>query len=91
MPLPNRPGELQNLVAIEEQRRDRDAWSLRLDHASRTAGQLFARFSTFDADEVQPFGTSALQETLVPGFGRRVTTRAATSASATPRSSARRG
>ena len=37
---------------------------------------MFARFSTFDADEVQPFGTSALQETLVPGFGRTLDTNA---------------
>ena len=37
--------------------------------------QFFARFSTFDADETQPFGTSALQEALVPGFGRSLTTR----------------
>jgi hypothetical protein len=32
--------------------------------------------STFDAREQQPFGTGTLQETLVPGFGRDVTTRA---------------
>ena len=38
--------------------------------------QIFARFSTFDADELQPFGTSSLQETLVPGFGRNVGTNA---------------
>ena len=35
---------------------------------------MFARFSTFDADELQPFGTSVLQETLVPGFGRTLKT-----------------
>jgi hypothetical protein len=29
---------------------------------------------TFDADEFQPFGTSALQEALVPGFGRQLNT-----------------
>ncbi len=28
----------------------------------------------FEADERQPFGTSVLQETLVPGFGRSLTT-----------------
>jgi hypothetical protein len=76
VPLPNRPGELQNLVAIEDQQRDRDAFSVRLDHQVTPSGHLFGRFSTFDADEVQPFGTSALQEVLVPGFGRRVNTRA---------------
>lgn len=76
VPLPNRPGELQNLVAVEEQRRDRDEVGVRIDHRLGAADQLFARFSAFDADDVQPFGTSALQEVLVPGFGRRVDTTA---------------
>lgn len=76
VPLPNRPGELQNLVAIEELQRDRDEWSVRVDHQFPRLGQMFGRFSSFTADEEQPFGTSALQETLVPGFGRNVTTRA---------------
>ena len=49
---------------------DVDQVSVRLDHRFGRGDQLFARFSTFDADEIQPFGTSALQETLVPGFGR---------------------
>ena len=38
------------------------------------ADQIFARFSTFDAGELQPFGTSSLQETLV-GFGRTLGTK----------------
>ena len=48
---------------------------MRLDHQLTASDQLLARFSTFDAEETQPFGTSALQETLVPGFGRSLTTR----------------
>jgi len=68
-------GNLQNLTSVEKQDRDLDQFSLRLDHALTDADQLFARFSTFDGDELQPFGTSALQETLVPGFGRSLTTR----------------
>ncbi len=47
-----------------------------MDQRLSSADQLFARFSTFDADETQPFGTSALQEALVPGFGRDLTTKA---------------
>jgi hypothetical protein len=65
----------QNLTAVEEQHRDLDQFSVRLDHQLTTSDQLLARFSTFDADETQPFGTSALQESLVPGFGRSLTTR----------------
>ena len=34
----------------------------------------FARLATFEADDLQPFGTSALQESLVPGFGRTLNT-----------------
>ena len=35
---------------------------------------MFVRFSTFDADDLQPFGTSVQQESLVPGFGRTLDT-----------------
>ena len=76
VPLPNRPGETQNLVSVEKQIKDMDQVSVRVDHQVSAGGQLFARFSTFDADELQPFGTSTLHETLVPGFGRRVNTKA---------------
>jgi hypothetical protein len=68
-------GQVQNLTSVEEQTRDVDQVSVRLDHRLSNADQLFFRLSTFDADELQPFGTSSLQETLVPGFGRTLTTK----------------
>jgi hypothetical protein len=74
VPLPTSSANLQNLTSVEEQNRDLNQFSLRLDHQLRAADHLLVRFSTFDADETQPFGTSALQETLVPGFGRSLTT-----------------
>ena len=74
--LPNLTGESQNLTAIEPQINNVDQISLRLDRRFATADQLFARVSTFDASDRQPFGTGSLQETLVPGFGRTVTTSA---------------
>ncbi|OFW27526.1 MAG: hypothetical protein A3H97_22200 [Acidobacteria bacterium RIFCSPLOWO2_02_FULL_65_29] len=67
-------GQLQNLTSVERLTRHIDQVSLRVDHRLTGADQVFARFSTFDADEIQPFGTSALQEALVPGFGRSLTT-----------------
>jgi hypothetical protein len=67
--------QFQNLTSVEKSTRDVDQFSVRIDHRVKTADQVFARFSTFDADELQPFGTSALQETLVPGFGRTLGTR----------------
>jgi len=68
-------GLSQNLTSVEQLTRDIDQFSLRLDHRLTDVDQLMARFSTFDAHEVQPFGTSALQETLVPGFGRTLGTK----------------
>ena len=76
VPLPNRPGELQNLVAVEEQVKKVHQASLRVDQRLAASDLLFVRFSSFDADEDQPFGTSALQEALLPGFGRTVDTHA---------------
>jgi hypothetical protein len=75
VPAPTSGGQTQNLTVIEEQDRDLNQFSVRVDHQLTASDQLFARFSTFDADEQQPFGTSALQEALVPGFGRSLTTR----------------
>jgi hypothetical protein len=67
-------GELQNLTSVETSTRTLHQWSGRVDHRLSMADQVFVRFSTFDADELQPFGTSALQESLVPGFGRTLGT-----------------
>ena len=73
-PLPTRPGEVQNLTAIETLNQNIDQFSVRLDQRLGMSDQLFVRFSTFDALEIQPFGTSVLQESLVPGFGRTLAT-----------------
>jgi hypothetical protein len=74
VPLPSSGAQFQNLQSVEESTRDVDQFSVRIDHRLTGADQLFARFSTFDADDLQPFGTGALQETLVPGFGRTLGT-----------------
>ena len=76
VPRPTSATALQNLTSVEKQIKDVHQISLRADHRFGTGDQLFARLSTFDADEFQPFGTSVLQETLVPGFGRSVATKA---------------
>jgi hypothetical protein len=36
---------------------------------------LYARVTSYRVDDTQPFGTTSLNEALVPGFGRTVTTR----------------
>ncbi len=75
-PLPSRAGEVQNLTAVETLDRDIEQFSARVDHRFGTSDQIFVRFSTFDALELQPFGTSVLQESLVSGFGRTLGTTA---------------
>ena len=76
VPSPNSNSELQNLTSVEPQNKDVNQVSVRVDHRISPTDQVFARFSTFSADEVQPFGTSSLQESLVQGFGRSVDTKA---------------
>lgn len=74
VPLPTGSGQFQNLTAVEAQDKDVHQLSLRVDHRLTARDQMFVRFSSFDADEVQPFGTSVQQEALVPGFGRTLDT-----------------
>ncbi|MDA1185505.1 MAG: TonB-dependent receptor [Acidobacteria bacterium] len=74
IPLPTSDEAFQNLTSVEKEDRDMNQFSLRLDHRLTDDDQLFARFSTYDVDEVQPFGTSVQQEALVPGFGRTLDT-----------------
>ena len=74
VPLPTAGARFQNLTAVEQQDKDAHQFSLRLDHRLAEADHLFLRISSFDADEVQPFGTGVQQEALVPGFGRTLDT-----------------
>ena len=76
VPLPNAgDGEVQNLTSVEASSNDVDQFSVRVDQRLGTSDQAFVRFSTFDAFDLQPFGTSVQQETLIPGFGRTLSTR----------------
>lgn len=75
LPLPNLPGETQNYLATPPLRNDNDQGAARFDHRFNTADTLFIRFYQADFDTFQPFGSSLLNETLVPGFGYNLTTR----------------
>ena len=74
VPLPNSESRFQNLTSVEPQDKAAHQFSVRVDHRLSDTDQLFVRFSSFDADEIQPFGTSVLQEALVPGFGSTLDT-----------------
>tara|TARA_B100001123_G_scaffold411037_2_gene506836 strand:- start:8605 stop:11874 length:3270 start_codon:yes stop_codon:yes gene_type:complete len=76
VPAPTSPGEVQNLTAIRTLERRLTQFSARVDHQFGPNDRMFVRMSTFEANELQPFGTSVLEESLVPGFGRTLTTSA---------------
>jgi hypothetical protein len=74
VPRPNRSGSIQNLLAVGLEDAPMDQLSIRIDHRLSGRDNLFGRFSAYSIRDQQPFGTSTLNETLVPGFGRTVTT-----------------
>jgi hypothetical protein len=74
VPLPNLPGNSQNLRGTETQSVTTNQYSLRLDHQLAAGDHLYARASVFDARQFDPFGSSILQESLLPGFGRDLRT-----------------
>ena len=74
IPLPNLPGIAQNLLAVGDQRINTNDYSARLDHQFTGKDNAYLRASIFDAREFDPFGSSVLQETLLPGFGRTLST-----------------
>jgi len=76
IPLPNLPGIAQNLLATASQRFDTNQYSARLDHQFSGKDTAYLRFSLFDAREADPFGSGVLQESLLPGFGRNLSTHA---------------
>ncbi len=75
LPLPNLPGESQNYVATPSLQNDNNQVAVRVDRHLSGKDSLFARFYQADFDTFQPFGSSLLNETLVPGFGYSLTTR----------------
>jgi hypothetical protein len=76
VPLPSGSGLVQNLLSVEEQNNPMNQFQLRIDHRLSAADNLYGRITSYRVNDVQPFGTSSLNETLVPGFGRSINTRA---------------
>jgi len=74
VPQPTTGGAVQNLLAVGAQQNPMDQFTLRVDHRLSGRDTIFGRFTSYDVSDAQPFGTSALNEALVPGFGRLVTT-----------------
>jgi hypothetical protein len=76
IPLPNLGGIAQNLLSSETQRTNGNQYSVRLDHQLSEKDTSYLRTSLFDAREFDPFGSDVLQESLLPGFGRNLSTHA---------------
>jgi len=76
IPLPNLPGTAQNLRSTGSQRLNGNQYSARLDRQFSKRDTTFLRASLFDARQADPFGSSVLQESLLPGFGRDLSTHA---------------
>ena len=74
VPLPTSAGLVQNLLGVEDELNPMNQFSLKVDQRIGSNDHLYGRFTTFRVHDTQPFGTSSLNEALVPGFGRTVTT-----------------
>ena len=74
VPLPTSGGTVQNLLAVDDQVNPMNQFSLKLDHRLGASDTLYGRVTSYRVDDTQPFGTTSLNEALVPGFGRTVTT-----------------
>lgn len=74
VPLPNLPGTANNLLAAEGQTNDNNQYNARLDHRFSAQDSADARASVFTANEFDPFGSSVLNEALLPAFGRNLST-----------------
>jgi hypothetical protein len=74
LPLPTSSGNSNNLLAIGQQRINTNQYNARVDHQITGKDSAFARASVFDANQFDPFGSSVLNEALLPGFGRTLRT-----------------
>jgi len=77
VPLPNLPGTANNLLAVAKQTNDNNQYNGRIDHQLSSRDSAYARVSALNANEFDPFGSSVLNEALLPGFGRNLTTHSA--------------
>ncbi len=63
-----------DLLAVGQQSIDTNQYNARIDHQFSMTDSAFIRASVFDANEFDPFGSSLLNEALLPGFGRTLRT-----------------
>lgn len=74
LPQPTSPGNTNNLLSVGDQKIGTNQYNGRVDHQISKSDSAFVRASVFDANEMDPFGSSVLNEALLPGFGRLLKT-----------------
>ena len=74
IPLPNLPGTSNNLLEESEQSFDSNQYNVRLDQRISSSDYVFARAAIFDAHELDPYGSTILNEAQLPAFGRTLNT-----------------
>ena len=72
-PTPGLTGN-NNLLSLQKRSVDNNQYNARLDHRFSERDTSTLRVSIFDAHESDPFGSSVLNEALLPGFGRLLAT-----------------
>jgi hypothetical protein len=73
-PHANLPGFSNNLLATDLSTTSVNQYTARIDHSIGPNDNVFVRLSIFDANQFNPFGSGALHETLLPGFGYNLRT-----------------
>ena len=73
-PHANQAGLTNNLLATNLSTFGVNQYNARIDHTFGANDNVFVRGSIFDANEFDPFGSGALNETLLPGFGYNLRT-----------------
>ncbi|MEO8096190.1 MAG: carboxypeptidase-like regulatory domain-containing protein, partial [Acidobacteriota bacterium] len=74
VPLPNLSGNVQNLSVAPVSSNDNSQFTGRLDHQWGSNDNMFVRYTHSNSNTFRPFGSSDLNETLVPGFGTYINT-----------------
>ena len=80
-PTPGLAGQ-NNLLSAQKRSYDNNEYNARLDHRFSDRDNSFLRAAVFDVNEFDPFGSSVLNEALLPGFGRTLTTHSVSLAAA---------
>ena len=73
LPTPGLSGK-NNLISVQKRSYDNNEYNARIDHQFSDRDNSFVRVSVFHANEFDPFGSSVLNEALLPGFGRTLST-----------------